>query len=274
VYLDIAWIREKIKDSEAHIKRKLPSMYHQFKELAGIDITQEAMEVGPTTHYVMGGIRVDGDTQMSTAPGLFAAGECAGGLHGANRLGGNSLSDLVVFGKRAGEHAAVFAKEHGQGTINQEQVDREVRRALEPFEREQGQETSYQVQHDLQKMMQEKVGIVRTHKEMAQAIEALDGLRSRAMTCSSPGNREFNPGWHTALDLGNLMTIAEAISRSAIERTESRGAHFREDKPDKDPDWGGVNLIVKKDESGSMQIRREPVPEMRDELKQIIEENK
>ncbi|MFG0258301.1 MAG: fumarate reductase/succinate dehydrogenase flavoprotein subunit [Phycisphaerales bacterium JB043] len=274
VYLDIAWIKDKIKDSEAHIRRKLPSMYHQFKELAGIDITSEAMEVGPTTHYVMGGIRVDGDSQMSTVPGLFAAGECAGGLHGANRLGGNSLSDLVVFGKRAGEHAALFAKENPEVGVDMEQVQGHVRRALEPFDRPQGNETSYQVQHDLQKMMQDKVGIVRTHDEMSEALEELKRFRQRATTCSSPGNREYNPGWHTSIDLNNLLTVAEAITRCAIERAESRGAHFRDDTPDKDPEWGRVNLIVRRDEYGSMQIRREPVVELRDDLKRIIEENK
>ncbi len=274
VFLDIAWLKEKLSNAEEHIKRKLPSMYHQFKELANIDITKEPMEVGPTTHYVMGGIRVDGDTQMSTAPGLFAAGECAGGLHGANRLGGNSLSDLIVFGKRAGEHAAIFAKEKGRGAINDAYVTDEIKRALSPFDRPTGGESAHQVQHDLQLMMQKNVGIVRTESEMAHAIDALAQLRERAARCITPGNREYNPGWHTAIDLGNLLTVAEAIARSAIERTESRGAHFREDKPDKDPAWGDRNLIISKGADGAMQIRQEPIPKLPDELGSIIEEMK
>ncbi len=273
VYLDIGWLREKMTDSEEHIKRKLPSMYHQFKELAGIDITKEAMEVGPTTHYVMGGVAVDGDTQMSTVPGLFAAGECAGGLHGANRLGGNSLSDLVVFGKRAGEHAAKFAKEHGSGGASDASIDGAIKEALEPFERSAGNENPYQVQRDLQLMMQAKVGIVRTEHEMAEAIEGITALKQRAANCSVDGNREYNPGWHTALDLKNLLTVAEAIARSAIEREESRGAHFREDKPEKDEHWGGRNLVTSMQDDGSMRVREEPTIEMPNELKQIIEEN-
>ncbi len=271
VFLDIAWIKEKIPSAAEHIKRKLPSMHHQFKELAGIDITEEPMEVGPTTHYVMGGVKVDGDTQMSTVPGLFAAGECAAGLHGANRLGGNSLSDLLVFGKRAGEHAAAFAKEHGRAAFDDGQADAAVRKALAPFERTDG-ETAYGIQHDLQAMMQEKVGIVRTEEEMAESIDAIAALRKRAAACVAPGNRQYNPGWHTALDLDNLLAISEAIARSAIERTESRGAHFREDKPEKDTAWSSVNLLVRKDESGAMRVTREPIPEMPGELKAIIED--
>ena len=275
VFLDIAWIKEKIADAPAHIKRKLPSMYHQFKELANIDITQEAMEVGPTTHYVMGGIAVDGDTQMSTVPGLFAAGECAGGLHGANRLGGNSLSDLVVFGKRAGEHAAAFATEHGgPGPAIDEQAAGAIRSALEPFDRGDGGENPYTVQHDLQRMMQDKVGIVRTHDEMAQAIDEIAKLRTRAANTSAPGNREYNPGWHTALDLANLLTVAEAIARSAIERVESRGAHFREDAEGKSDDWAKVNLVVSRDSNGAMRVRREPITPPRNDLQQIIEEQR
>ena len=178
VFLDIAWIKEKIPNAAEHIKRKLPSMYHQFKQLADLDITKEPMEIGPTTHYIMGGIRVNGDSQMSNVPGLFAAGEAAAGLHGANRLGGNSLSDLIVFGKRAGEYAAKFAKEHGAGQINDAQVEDAARQALEPFERGAkaggSAEGPYQVQHDLQEMMQSLVGIVRREEEM---VKALDGIR-------------------------------------------------------------------------------------------------
>jgi len=275
VFLDIAWIKEKMPNAAEHIKRKLPSMHHQFKELANIDITAEPMEVGPTTHYVMGGVAVDGDTQMSTVPGLFAAGECAGGLHGANRLGGNSLSDLVVFGKRAGEHAAAFATEHGgPSAAIDEQAHDAIRRALEPFDRGDDSENAYQVQHDLQRMMQDKVGIVRTHDEMAEAIDGVAALRKRAANCSAPGNREYNPGWHTALDLDNLLTVAEAIARSAIERAESRGAHFREDTPEKSDEWSKVNLVISREGDGSMRVRREPIQALRDDLSAIIEENR
>ncbi len=274
VYLDIAWIREKLPNAAEHIRKKLPSMYHQFKQLADIDITKEAMEVGPTTHYIMGGIRVDGDSQMSTVPGLFAAGECAAGLHGANRLGGNSLSDLVVFGKRAGEYAARFAREHGAATVDTDSVDAAARQALEPFERNGSGEGPYQVQHTLQEMMQELVGIVRREEEIVRALSCIGELRARAERVAVPGNREYNPGWHTALDLPNLLTVSEAIARSALERRESRGGHFRDDYPEKDPAYGSFNLILRKGPDGEMSITRESIPEMPPELKQIIEENK
>src|SRR5579859_3329702 len=220
VFLDIAWIKEKIPHAEEHIKKKLPSMYHQFKTLADIDITKEPMEIGPTTHYVMGGIRVDGDSQMSNVPGLFAAGECAAGLHGANRLGGNSLSDLLVFGKRAGEYAARFARQHGTTRIDVDQATAAEKRALAPFDRKDG-EGPYQIQQALQNVMQENVGIVRRDAEMEQALTEIDALDARAAKVSVTGNREYNPGWHTALDLKNLLTVARAIAMSAIERTES-----------------------------------------------------
>jgi succinate dehydrogenase / fumarate reductase flavoprotein subunit len=273
VFLDIAWIKEKIPNAPEHIKKKLPSMYHQFKQLADIDITTEPMEIGPTTHYMMGGVRVDGDSQMSTVPGLYAAGEVAAGLHGANRLGGNSLSDLLVFGRRAGRYAAVFAREHGPGKINPTDVDEAARRALEPFDRP-GTEGPYQVQQDLQKMMQELVGIVRRQPEMEQALAGLEKLKERAGKVAVAGNREYNPGWHTALDLHNLLTVSEAIARAAIDRKESRGAHFRDDFPDKDPSAGKVLTVLKKGLDGSMQLRRDPIPEMPAELKLIIEEMK
>jgi succinate dehydrogenase / fumarate reductase flavoprotein subunit len=271
VFLDIAWIKEKIKDAPEHIKKKLPSMYHQFKQLANLDITEEPMEVGPTTHYIMGGVRVDADTQASTVPGLFAAGECAAGINGANRLGGNSLSDLIVFGKRAGEHAAVFAQENGHGTIDEEQVSEKIKYALAPFERE-GGENPYTIQNDLQEMMQALVGIVRTHDEMIQALNGIDVLRNRAARTFVPGNVDFNPGWHTALDLKNLLTVSEAITRAALERKESRGGQFRDDFPAKDPEFAKFNFTLKKSDDGAMEIERVPIPDMPDELKQVIEE--
>ncbi|MBM4113011.1 MAG: fumarate reductase/succinate dehydrogenase flavoprotein subunit, partial [Phycisphaerae bacterium] len=220
VFLDIAWIKEKLPNSQEHIKKKLPSMYHQFKELAGVDITSEPMEVGPTVHYVMGGVRVDGESQMSTVPGLFAAGEVAAGLHGANRLGGNSLSDLLVFGKRAGEFAAKYAKQQGAPRVDAAQVDRAAKSALSPFDRPDG-ENPYAVQKSLQDLMQDGVGIVRTESEMKKALEGIGLLRARASKAGIEGNREYNPGWHTALDLPSLLCVSEALARCAIDRKES-----------------------------------------------------
>ncbi|MEJ7812309.1 MAG: fumarate reductase/succinate dehydrogenase flavoprotein subunit [Gemmatimonadaceae bacterium] len=274
VFLDIAWIKERLPNSTEVIKKKLPSMYHQFKQLADIDITTTPMEVGPTTHYVMGGVRVDGDTQMSTVPGLFAAGEVAAGLHGANRLGGNSLSDLLVFGKRAGEYAARYARANGAGRIDEAEVDAAAQRALEPFSRNGNGAGPYQVQHDLQEMMQDLVGIVRTEGEMERALSGLAALRQRAEHAGVPGNREYNPGWHTALDLPNLLTVSEVITRSALERKESRGGHFRDDYPDKDPSFGAFNILVRKGDGGEMELAREPIPPMPAELEAIIEEMK
>ena len=273
VYLDIAWIKQKLPNAAEHIKRKLPSMYHQFKQLADIDITGEPMEVGPTTHYIMGGVHVDADTQMSRVPGLFAAGECAAGINGANRLGGNSLSDLLVFGKRAGEFAARFAKENSLGQVNSVNVDAVARQALQSFERT-GGENPYQIQKDLQESMQDLVGIVRRETEMRQALERIDQFKSRAANVSTGGNREYNPGWHTALDLKNLLTVSEAITLAALERKESRGAQFREDYPNKDERFSKVNTMISLASDGSMQIRMEPLSEMPDYLKQLIEENR
>jgi succinate dehydrogenase / fumarate reductase flavoprotein subunit len=274
VFLDIAWIREKIKNSEEHIKKKLPSMYHQFKELAGIDITKEAMEVGPTTHYVMGGIRVDGETQMSTVPGLFAAGECAGGLHGANRLGGNSLSDLLVFGKLAGEHAAKYARQSGPPQLAPSAVAEALSAALRPLDDGNDKQAGpYQIQYELQELMQTNVGIVRNEDEMQAAIAQLELLKSRATRVGAVGNREYNPGWHTALDLANLLTVSEAVVRCAALRRESRGAHFREDFPEKQSAFGQVNTVVRKGSDGKMRVVQEPIPPLREDLKRIIEEN-
>jgi succinate dehydrogenase / fumarate reductase flavoprotein subunit len=278
VYLDIAWIKQKLPNAADYIKRKLPSMYHQFKQLADIDITKQPMEVGPTTHYVMGGIHVDPDTQMSRVPGLFAAGECAAGINGANRLGGNSLSDLLVFGKRAGEFAAEFAKKNSQGEIDPPQADKidiVAREALQPFEsRTSGSENPYEVQKDLQEVMQDNVGIVRTESEMKSALEHLKKFWERADRAGVTGHREFNPGWHTALDLKNLLTVSEAIARAALERRESRGAQFREDYPNKDDRFSKVNTMISKAPDGSMQIRLEPLPEMPEYLKRVVEDNR
>ncbi len=274
VFLDIAWIKERLPNAAEHIKRKLPSMYHQFKELGNIDITKEVMEIGPTTHYMMGGVRVDGDTQMSNVPGLFAAGECAGGLHGANRLGGNSLSDLLVFGMRAGGYAAKYAKEHGPGRISEDQVEAAARWALEPFERTGGDEGPYKVQQELQVMMQALVGIVRREDEMLRAIDGLQKLWERAKTVKVVGNREYNPGWHTALDLHNLLIVSEAIARAGVERKESRGAQFREDYPTKSDVFAKLLIVIRKGPDGRMQVLQDPIPEMPPELKQIIEEMK
>ena len=274
VFLDIAWIKEKLPNAAEHIKRKLPSMYHQFKQLADIDITTTPMEIGPTTHYIMGGVRVDGDTQMSTVPGLFAAGEVAAGLHGANRLGGNSLSDLLVFGKRAGEYAARFASTNGAARVREADAREAARIALEPFERGGSAEGPYKIQHELQDTMQDLVGIVRTEDEMQRALACIRAFRERARRVGVGGNREYNPGWHTALDLPNLLTVSEAIARSAIERKESRGGHFREDYPDKDKAFGTFNLVVRKGADGEMTLERVPIPPMPAELQAVIEEMK
>lgn len=276
VFLDIAWIKEKLSDSEAHIKRKLPSMYHQFKELAGIDITKEPMEVGPTTHYVMGGIRVNADSQMTNVLGLFAAGECAAGLHGANRLGGNSLSDLLVFGKRAGEYAAKFAKENGNVKINDADIEKASKETLSPFERAHSinGSGSYQIQYELQDLMQNNVGIVRTGDEMKHAIDGIQKLRQKAETVGVDGNREYNPGWHTSLDLHNLLVISEAVARAGLERKESRGAHFRNDYPEKKEDFAKVNIVLKKGDDGQMQVSQVPLVPQSEEQKQIIVEMK
>jgi succinate dehydrogenase / fumarate reductase, flavoprotein subunit len=274
VFLDIAWIKEKIQSAPEHIKKKLPSMYHQFMQLAGIDITTTPMEIGPTTHYIMGGIKVDGDTQMSTVPGLFAAGECAAGLHGANRLGGNSLSDLLVFGKRAGEHAALFAKSHGVPRITGGQADDAEKTALAFIDRGSGGEGPYQIQESLQNTMQDLVGIVRVQAEMERALVEVKKLKERAAKVTVSGNREYNPGWHTALDLNNLLTVSEAIAMCAAARKESRGGHFRDDFPNKSDDFGKFNHVVRKGANGEMQLERVNIPPMPDHLKAVIEEMK
>ncbi len=274
VFLDISWIRERVSHAEEHIRKKLPSMYHQFKQLADIDITKEPMEVGPTTHYMMGGVRVDPESQMSSVAGLFAAGECGAGLHGANRLGGNSLSDLLVFGQRAGAYAAGFAREHEAGRVDEAQVERAAKRLFDPFDRMGSGEGPYPIQHELQGMMQELVGIVRTGPEMERALEGISRLRERAARVAVTGNREYNPGWHTALDLHNLLTVSEAVTLAALERKESRGAQFREDYPEKDETFGKVNVVISRGPDGEMRVSREPIHAMTPEQKAIIEEMK
>jgi succinate dehydrogenase / fumarate reductase flavoprotein subunit len=277
VFLDISWIKRKLPNAEQYIIKKLPSMYHQFKQLADIDITREPMEIGPTTHYIMGGVLVDAESQETTVPGLFAAGECGAGLHGANRLGGNSLSDLLVFGKRAGAFAARFAKEHGFGRIDEDQLNAASRAALEPFDSAVNSaqtESPYRMQEELQAMMQELVGIVRTQADMARALEGIADLAQRARRIRVPGNRQYNSGWHTALALRNMFVVAEAITRAALERRESRGAHFRDDFPRPDAAQGRFNLAVGRDPSGGMRVRRAPIPELRSDLQQIVEEMK
>ena len=271
-FLDIAWIKERVPGGAEHIKRKLPSMYHQFKQLADLDITEEPMEVGPTTHYAMGGVKVDSDSQMTSVPGLYAAGECATGLHGANRLGGNSLSDLVVFGKRAGEHAVEHAREAGPATVRDADVEAAAAEALAPFDRDDTGEGPFQLQQALQELMQENVGIIRDAPDLDRGIEALADLRRRARQVKVHGNREWNSGWHTALDLAPLLTVSEAIALTAKERRESRGAHTRDDHREKDAEWGKVNLVVEKGADGSMHVRKEPVEPVPERLAKIIEE--
>jgi succinate dehydrogenase / fumarate reductase flavoprotein subunit len=276
VFLDISWIKEKIPNSAEHIKRKLPSMYHQFMQLANLDITKEPMEIGPTTHYAMGGIRVEAESQATNIPGLFAAGECAAGLHGANRLGGNSLSDLIVFGQRAGEYAAKYAKANPNISVSDAEIEAAYKEATAPFERAAGGTTEgpYQVQYDLQNMMQKNVGIVRLQNEMEEAIDGIQKLKARAAKVAVQGHCEYNPGWHTAIDLKHLLTVSEAITLCAIERKESRGGHFREDFPDKSPEAAKYNNVVSKAADGSMKLRREAIPTLREDLKQIVEEMK
>jgi succinate dehydrogenase / fumarate reductase flavoprotein subunit len=247
-------------------------MYHQFKELADVDITREAMEIGPTCHYVMGGIEVDPDSQESRLPGLFAAGEVAGGMHGSNRLGGNSLSDLLVFGRRAGLAAAEHAARRGDRVeVSDDALADAARAALGPFDRE-GGENPYTVQHDLQETMHDLVGIIRTRAEMERALDRIAELKKRVANLSVEGHRQYNPGWHLALDLPHMLLVSECIARSALEREESRGGHTRDDFPAADPEWGGVNVICTLAPDGSVVVSRQPLPQMPPELAGIFEE--
>jgi succinate dehydrogenase / fumarate reductase flavoprotein subunit len=268
VFLDICTRRP-----ADYIRRRLPSMYHQFKELADVDITKEPMEVGPTCHYVMGGVRVDADTTAATVRGLFAAGEVAGGLHGSNRLGGNSLSDLVVFGRRAGLYAALHAKDFGGAlTVSTGQVQSLAKELLEPFTRADG-ENAYALQAELQDTMHTLVGIIRTESELKEAIKRLEILKDRATKVRVEGGRAYNPGWHTALDLRSLLTVAECCTLAALERRESRGGHTRDDHPYTDDTWGKIN-IVERLQDGAIRLSREPLPQMPDELRALFQERK
>jgi succinate dehydrogenase / fumarate reductase flavoprotein subunit len=268
VFLDICTRRP-----ADYIRRRLPSMYHQFKELADVDITKEPMEVGPTCHYVMGGVRVDADTTAATVPGLFAAGEAAGGMHGSNRLGGNSLSDLLVFGRRAGLHAALHAKDFGGAiAISSTKLESLAKEILEPFTRTAG-ENPYAIQAELQDTMQNLVGIIRTESELKQAVEKIQVYKDRARKTRVEGGRTYNPGWHAALHLHSLLTVAECCARAALERTESRGGHTRDDHPYTDDTWGTVNLVERFKE-GAVTLAREPLPQMPAELKTLFQERK
>ncbi|MBI4527809.1 MAG: fumarate reductase/succinate dehydrogenase flavoprotein subunit [Deltaproteobacteria bacterium] len=268
VYLDIASRRP-----ADYIQKRLPSMYHQFVHLAGVDITKEPMEVGPTCHYAMGGVRVDADTTAATVPGLFAAGEVAAGLHGANRLGGNSLSDLLVFGHRAGLYAAKYAKEFKRSlSVNPDQLEALTRHMLAPFE-SRDSENPYTIHAELQDCMQALVGIIRTESELKQALVRIASFRERLKKVSVQGNIQYNPGWHMALDLHSMLTISEVCTRAALERKESRGGHTRDDYPKTDPKLAKVNVVTRK-KNGELQVCQEPLLEMPDDLKKLIEEEK
>jgi succinate dehydrogenase / fumarate reductase flavoprotein subunit len=267
VFLDIASRR-----SAEDIKRRLPSMYHQFKELAEVDITKEPMEVGPTCHYVMGGVEVDPDTAAAKLKGLYAAGEVAGGMHGSNRLGGNSLSDLLVFGRRAGESAAAYAAERKATPpkVTDEALAAARTEALAPLQR-QGGENPYAIHAELQESMNALVGIIRTRAELEQALEKIASLRTRIANLSVEGKRRYNPGWHLSLDLPNMLTVSECVAKAALEREESRGGHTREDYPKPTPEWGALNLICSND-NGSVALTRQPLPQMPDDLAAFFKE--
>jgi succinate dehydrogenase / fumarate reductase flavoprotein subunit len=267
VFLDIASRR-----SPEFIRRRLPSMYHQFKELADVDITTEAMEIAPTCHYVMGGVEVDPDTGMSLVDGLYAAGEVAGGMHGSNRLGGNSLSDLLVFGRRCGLNAAYYAKrnETSRVRVGDDEVRDAAAEALAPFSVE-GGENAYTIQHDLQDVMQRLVGIIRTEQELAESLTALEKLKERAKLLSVEGHRQYNPGWHLSIDIANMLLVSECIATAALERQESRGGHTRDDFPGPDPAWGEKNLVLTLDDRGEIELKHQRLPSMPDELGELFD---
>jgi succinate dehydrogenase / fumarate reductase, flavoprotein subunit len=267
VFLDIASRR-----TPDYIRRRLPSMYHQFRELADVDITEEAMEVGPTCHYVMGGVEVDADTQMSVVPGLYAAGEVAGGMHGANRLGGNSLSDLLVFGRRAGLYAAQYAAglSSAKPVVVDDQISAAGRAALAVF-RAEGTENPYTLHQDLQQVMNDLVGIIRTAEELQRSLEEIEALKQRVSQLAVTGDRRFNPGWHLAMDLNNMLRVSECIAMAALERKESRGGHTRNDYPLADPEWGKINVVLR-EEDGKVTLYHQPLPPMPPELAALLEE--
>jgi succinate dehydrogenase / fumarate reductase, flavoprotein subunit len=256
-----------------YIRKRLPSMYHQFKELAGVDITKDAMEVGPTCHYIMGGVRVEAETAATRVPGLYAAGEVAGGLHGANRLGGNSLSDLVVFGRRAGMAAADYTRGlKAAAALDAAQVDAAVRSLLSPFDSK-GSENPYAIHSDLQECMQTLVGIIRTEGELRKALEEIAVLKQRLGRIKVEGGRAFNPGWHLALDLHSMLSVSEAVTLGALERKESRGGHTRDDYPFADDRFGTINVVIRRS-AGSLGVAIEPIPPLPAELKALLGEKK
>jgi len=276
VLLDIASRRD-----ADYIKRRLPSMYHQFKELADVDITAEAMEIGPTCHYVMGGVEVDADTEESKVAGLYAAGEVAGGMHGSNRLGGNSLSDLLVFGRRAGHNAAYAAHRmrEGRPQVSDDQVKTASAAALAPFEGAFGPggtgENPYTIQKDLQEVMQRLVGIIRSGEELRESLDEIVKLKERATRLEVEGHRQYNPGWHLALDLANMLVVSECIAKAALEREESRGGHTRDDYPKPDEKWGALNLVLTLpggEFTEPVHLEHQPLPVMPEDLKALLDQ--
>jgi len=268
IYLDIASRR-----SPEFILKRLPSMYHQFKELADVDITKEPMEIGPTCHYVMGGVEVDPDTELSAVEGLYAVGECSGGMHGSNRLGGNSLSDLIVFGKRAGEAAAARASGlSGRTSLSDDEVAAAEQAALAPFDPK-GDENAYTIQQDLQQAMNDLVGIIRTAEELEQSLKEIEQLKERATRLSVAGGRAYNPGWHLSIDIHNMLLVSECIAKAALTRQESRGGHTRDDFPGPNPEWGAKNLVLTLNSAGDgVDLAEKPLPVMPDELKTFFED--
>jgi len=266
VFLDIASRRP-----AEYILQRLPSMYHQFKELADVDITKEPMEIGPTCHYVMGGVEVDPDTGAASVPGLFAVGEVSGGMHGSNRLGGNSLSDLLVFGRRSGLGAAEYVSAlPSRPTVREAALAAAAAMALEPLERADG-ESPYVIHAELQQIMNDLVGLIRRESELKTALVELDKLRAREAQVSAAGGRAYNPGWHLALDLRNMLEVAECVAQAALERQESRGGHAREDYPSMSPEWRKVNLICTLDADGDVELRRQPMVPMRTDLLELFD---
>jgi succinate dehydrogenase / fumarate reductase flavoprotein subunit len=270
IFLDIASRRD-----PEFIRRRLPSMYHQFKELADVDITAEPMEIGPTCHYVMGGIEVDADTELSGVRGLYAVGECSGGMHGSNRLGGNSLSDLLVFGRRAGESAAAYGlslQGDRRFAVDPGDVLAAEDAALAPFEDRTGSENPYSIQHDLQETMQDLVGIIRTEAELVLSLERIEELKRRAANLAVEGHRQYNPGWHLAMDLRNMLVVSECIAKAALERQESRGGHTRDDFPGPDEEWGSKNLVLSLNARGDgVDLAHQPLPVMPEELRTFFD---